>query len=324
MRAIRVGEGPDFPMQWVEVPSPTPGPGEVRISVHAAGVNRADLLQRAGLYPPPPGASTTLGLECAGVINAVGEGVSETRIGESVCALLSGGGYAEEALCSATHLLPIPAGLSFIEAAALPEAWATVWLKLIVEGQMEAGQYVVLHAGASGIGTAAIQLCRLRGNPCFVTVGSDEKLTFCRDLGAEGGALRHDGDWLPSVKAWRPSGVDLILDPVGGSYLNANLRALNTSGRLIVMGLLGGRNAQIDLGILLVKRLKVIGSTLRSRGVKEKEHLLASLRENIWPNLEKELIKPVISHQIEIHTVEEAHQLISSNTTTGKVVLLVR
>jgi putative PIG3 family NAD(P)H quinone oxidoreductase len=323
MRAVRVGGGPDFPLQWVETPTPSPGPGEVRISVRAAGVNRADLLQRAGLYPPPPGASTILGLECAGTISAVGKGIATDRIGEPVCALLSGGGYAEEVVCPAAHLLPIPKGLSFSEAASLPEAWATVWLKLVVEGKLEADQRVVLHAGASGIGTAAIQLCQQRGNPCFVTVGNKAKLAACVALGAETGAVRHDGDWLPAVKSWSPLGADLILDPVGASYLKANLRALQPGGRLVIMGLLGGRTAEVDLGILLVKRLKLVGSTLRSRSDQEKNQLLTSLQNAVWPDIEKGTIKTVISHQFNIKDVEAAHRVISLNATTGKVVLLV-
>ena len=323
MKAITIGKAPDFKLRWTEVPTPNPGQGEVRIQVHAAGVNRADLLQRRGLYPPPPGASEILGLECAGVIDAVGPGVSESRIGERVCALLSGGGYAQAVTCPAAHVLPIPVGLGFEEAASLPEAWATVWLKLIIEGQLQPKDHVILHAGASGIGTAAIQLCRHRGNPCFVTVGSKEKLSFCEQLGADRGAVRHDCSWAEAAKSWQPNGVDLILDPVGAPYLEANLKCLKSDGRLVIMGLLGGRKSEIDLGRVLVKRLKLIGSTLRSRTEQEKETILSALHSEIWPQLQSFSIVPVISHKMKIYQVEEAHNLLSSNATLGKVVLLV-
>jgi putative PIG3 family NAD(P)H quinone oxidoreductase len=310
-------------MRWTEVPTPEPGPGQVRIEVHAAGVNRADLLQRRGLYPPPPGASDILGLECAGIIEAVGRGVPESRIGEPVCALLSGGGYAQAAVCPVDHLLPIPDGLSFAEAAALPEAWATAWLKLIVEGELKPGEHVILHAGASGVGTAAIQLCRQRSNPCFVTVGSQEKLKFCQELGADSGAVRHDVNWAEAARSWQPAGADLILDPVGGSYLEANLKSLGPGGRLVIMGLLGGRRAEVDLGRILVKRLKVVGSTLRSRSDPEKALLVESLRTEIWPHFESSAIGPVIYRQTPITEADGAHSLLWSNATIGKVVLVV-
>ena len=236
MKAIRVGETPEFALEWADVPTLSDAAGVVRIRVHASEVIRADLLQRQGHYPPPAGASSILGLECAGVIDAVGEGVPTLRIGERVCALLAGGGYAQFATCLSSHAIPIPEGISFEQAASIPEVWATVWLKLIHEGGLKAGETVLVHAGASGVGSAAVQLCRQMRSPCFVTVGTAAKLSTCKQLGAEQGAIRTQGPWLDALKQWRKSGVDVILDPVGAPYLDANLRSLATNGRLIVLG----------------------------------------------------------------------------------------
>jgi putative PIG3 family NAD(P)H quinone oxidoreductase len=324
MKAVRIGEGPEFTLHWAEAPSPIPKANEVRIRVHAIGVNRADLLQRQGLYPPPPGASEILGLECSGTIDAVGQGVSPSRIGERVCALLSGGGYAEYAVCNSEHAVSIPDQLSFEEAAAIPEAWATVWLKLILEARLQPGESVIIHAGASGIGSAAIQLCKNLGCNTFVTVGTQEKLAYCLNLGADNGAVRHETDWQKSAHRWRPNGVNVILDPVGASYLEDNLRTLSTDGRLVVMGLLGGRKAQIDLGRLLIKRLRIIGSTLRSRDDQMKNKLMEIVRNEVLKNLSSGLISSNIFKTISIHEAHLAHELLSNNTTTGKVVLLVK
>ncbi|MFT5682457.1 MAG: putative PIG3 family NAD(P)H quinone oxidoreductase [Myxococcota bacterium] len=308
-------------LAWTRHPDLHPAPGQIRIRVAAAGLNRADLLQHAGHYPPPPGASTILGLECAGVVDALGEGVSRWRIGDRVCALLSGGGYAEQVVCPADHALPVPEGLSMVQAAALPEVLATAWLNLYREAALQPGESVVLHAGASGVGTAAIQLCRLRGARCFVTAGSADKIARCVALGADGGHCRHDGDFVDAVKAWAPGGVDVILDPVGAAYLPDNQRILATDGRLVLIGLLGGRMGTVDLGRLLVKRQRLIGSTLRSRSDAEKAEIIAGIAAEVWPAVIAGEVAAVIDTTMPVAEVEAAHRLLSSNSTTGKVIL---
>lgn len=322
MHALQIQ--PDKSLLWQETAAPVPGPGQVAIRVHATAVNRADLMQRAGLYPPPPGASDILGLECAGEVSALGEGVTQWQVGDRVCALLAGGGYAECVVCPADHLLPVPAGFTWAEAAALPEVFATAWLNLFMEAGVQPGQKVLLHAGASGVGTAAIQLCRQQGNPVFVTVGDAAKRDFCQQLGADGGHLRSAGDFEAPVKAWCGSeGVQAILDPVGGAYLEQNLRLLATDGHLILIGLMGGRSASLDLGRLLVKRLRVIGSTLRSRSDADKAILIAQLRQHVWPGFTSGQLRPVIHRCYPIQQAEAALAEIGSNATIGKVILTV-
>src|SRR5690606_7742234 len=238
-------------LSWVEQPDPGPvGADEVRIQVAWAGVNRADLVQRAGFYPPPPGASPILGLEVSGVISEVGADVTRFAVGDQVCALLAGGGYAEQVVVSELQVLPVPDGLGLREAAALPEVFATAWLNLYMEGQVQPGERVLLHAGASGVGTAAIQLCRTFGNPCFVTVGGPEKINACQALGADAGWNRNDGSFVEAVKAW--GGADMILDPVGGDYIPQDQAVLNIGGRLVLIGLMGGRKTEVDLGLMLM------------------------------------------------------------------------
>jgi len=307
---------------WTEVPTPQPGPGEVRIRVAATAVNRADLVQRAGLYPPPPGALPILGLECAGEIDAVGEGVDPARVGEAVVALLSGGGYAQQVVCPVGHTLPRPAGMSAESAAAVVEVFATAWLNLAVEGELKPGERVLIHAGASGVGTAAIQLCREWGNPAFATVGSEQKRARCEALGASATANRHDGPWLPAVKQW--GGADLILDPVGGDYLHSNIRALRPRGRLVNIGLMGGTSGTLPMGPLLVKRLAVRGSVLRSRSIAEKDAVVAGLLREVWPLLQSGQVAPVIDSVLDIEQAEQAHAKLRSDQTVGKIVLRVR
>lgn len=296
-----------------------PGPGQVRLRIHATAVNRADLVQRQGAYPPPPGASPVLGLECSGVVEEVGPEVGWPRPGDHVCALLSGGGYAEYAVFPAAHALPIPEGIGLLEAAALPEVFTTAWLNLRREGELAAKERVLLHAAASGVGTAALQLCRAWGNPTFATVGSADKEQRCRDLGADGTANRHDGPWLEKVKAW--GGADVILDPVGGSYLADNVEALNPRGRLINIGLMGGKDAPLPLGALLAKRLTVRGSVLRSRSDAEKADILYRMREEVWPLIEAGTVRPIIDEVYEIEQAQEAHERVSRDETIGKVLL---
>ena len=309
---------------WSDTPSPSLGDGEVRIEVKASAVNRADLAQRAGVYPAPPGASPILGLECSGVVSEIAPGVSGFEIGDEVCALLAGGGYAEEVVVPAPQVVPVPAGLSFVEAAALPEVFATAYLNLYTEAASVPGERVLLHAGASGVGTAAIQLCRAFGNPVFVTAGADDKIERCVTLGASRGCNRHSGSFVDHVESWTDgNGFDVILDPVGASYLNDNIRSLAIDGRLVLIGLMGGANAEISLGLLMMKRLRVIGSTLRARPVAAKAVIMSALRERVWPLIESGEIGPIIDEVIPIAETERAHELIESNETFGKVVLKV-
>ena len=322
MKAIVVQE--DKQLLWQEVENPALGVDEIRIRVHASAVNRADLMQQAGLYPPPPGASHILGLECAGEVTEIGSDVTQWNIGDKVCALLAGGGYAQSVVCKANHALPVPSGFSYEEAAALPEVFATAWMNIFMLGQVEAGQKVVVHAGASGVGTAAIQLCKAKGNPIFVTVGDKEKLTFCTELGAQAGHIRTEGDFESALKAWAgKGGVQAILDPVGGQYLEHNIRSLATDGRLIIIGLMGGRKGELDLGRLLVKRIQVIGSTLRSRSNESKAQVIAQLNEQVWPLFESGQLKPIIHKTFPISDANEAFSLVASNQTIGKVILTV-
>ena len=322
MKAIRV-EGDE--LIWHEAPAPTVGVGEVEIENHATAINRADLAQRAGNYPPPPGASAVLGLECAGVVTAIGEGVSRVRVGDEVCALLAGGGYAESVVAPAGQVLPKPAGLSFAQAASLPEVFATAYLNLFMEARLAQGERALLHAGASGVGTAAIQLCRAFGSPTFVTAGSADKIERCVALGAGGGCNRHDGSFASAVDEWSAGrGADVILDPVGGGYLADNMRSLAVDGRLVVIGLLGGAKAELSLGALMVKRQRIIGSTLRARSIAAKAAVMDALQERVWPLIESGAIVPVVETVLPIAQAALAHRLLASDGTFGKVVLALR
>ena len=323
MKAVRVvGER----LVWTDADAPPgePGPGHVRIAVRASAVNRADLLQRVGGYPPPPGASDILGLECAGVVEAVGDGVARVEVGDSVCALLAGGGYAEAVTAPAGQILKTPQGLSFAQAAALPEVFATAYLNLYMEARLRLRETVLVHAGGSGVGTAAIQLCREFGNPCYVTAGSRSKIARCVELGAAAGCDRRTASFADKVREWTGgSGVDVILDPVGGAYLADNLRALEFDGRLVVIGLMDGARADLPLGALLAKRLSIMGSTLRSRTIAQKAAIMDALRDRVWPKIEAGTIRPIIDTVLPMDRAEEAHSLIASNETFGKVVLEV-
>ena len=322
MKAIRIsGDN----LVWQEAEDPPLGPGEVRIENHATAVNRADLSQRAGGYPPPPGASPVLGLECAGVVTAVGEGVARVVPGDEVCALLAGGGYAETVVAPAGQVLKKPAKLSFEEAASIPEVFATAYLNLFMEAGLSKGEHAVIHAGASGVGTAAIQMCRAFGNPAFVTAGSQDKIDRCIGFGAAAGMDRHQGDFSAAVRKWTDGrGADVILDPVGGAYLTANLASLATDGRLVIIGLLGGATADVALGTMMVKRLRIIGSTLRARPIAAKAAVMDALKERVWPLLENGTIRPVIERIFPVEEATDAHELIAGNQTFGKVVLRVR
>ena len=321
MKAIVVNESQA--LVWTEAQIGEPGPHEILIEVRASAVNRADLMQRRGLYPPPQGASQIMGLECAGVVLAVGSAVTRHGAGDSVCALLAGGGYAERVLVDEGSAVSIPAGLDFESAAALPEVFATAWLNLFIEAGLQPGERVVLHAGASGVGTAGIQLCRAFGAECFVTAGSTEKIQACLGLGAASGHDRRNGSFLEALSALWPEGCDVILDPVGGQYLSDNLDGLRMNGRLVLIGLMGGAACEINLAKLMMKRLKVVGSTLRTRPLPEKTSVMAELEQYVWPKIEEGEIKPIIHEVFPMDRAEDAQALVASDVTVGKVILKV-
>ncbi|MCP1489475.1 putative PIG3 family NAD(P)H quinone oxidoreductase [Pseudomonas fluorescens] len=315
MKALQGVEGQ---VAWVEEPSPTCDVGQVRIRVAAAGLNRADLLQKAGLYPPPSGASQVLGLECSGVISEVGAG-SSWQVGDRVCALLAGGGMAEEVVVDGRHVLPVPEGVSLIEAAALPEVYATVWLNVFQLAALKPGEKVLLHAGASGIGSAAIQLCKAFGNPCWVSVGSAERLAYCEALGAQGGVVRTDD--LESLRDFGP--FDVILDPVGGNYSALNLKLIALDGRWVLIGLMGGREAKLDLAQVLGKRVQLLGSTLRSRDDQFKADLLSDLGQHVWPLFAEGRLRPQLAKAFAVKDAEAAFAELASNKVAGKLVLVI-
>lgn len=321
MKAIVVE---DKKLRWVDVAQSPLGVADVRIAVHASAVNRADLAQRAGSYPPPPGASEILGLECSGEVCEVGKEVARVAVGDKVCALLAGGGYAEEVVVPAGQVLPIPANFTMLEAAAIPEVFATAYLNLYMEANLQTAERVVLHAGASGVGTAAIQLCRATNNPCFVTAGSASKIEECVTLGAAAGWNRHSGSFAQAVLEWSEErGADVILDPVGARYLEDNLKCLAIDGRLVIIGLMGGMEASVNLALMMVKRQRIIGSTLRARSIAAKAAIMDNLHTQVWPLLEEGTIKPIIDEVVPIAETERAHELVAADGTVGKVVLQV-
>ena len=323
MKAIVVHEGEREPLLvWEEVADVGFGPDEVLVDVGATAVNRADLSQARGHYPPPPGASEILGLEMAGTIAEVGEDVTDWSVGDRVCALLAGGGYAQKTAVSAQMLLRLPDEWSFEMGTAVPEVWYTAYVNLFLEGDLKHGEIVLIHAGASGVGTAAIQLAREAGAHIFVTAGTDEKLAYCRQLGAELAINYKQEDFLEQINIkTNGEGVDLILDPVGGSYLSRNVRALRRFGRLINIGTLGGINGEMNTGLLLGKRLRIIGSTLRSRPPAEKIKITQQFESGFWPLLKSGQLRPVIDTTFSIEEAQAAHEYVAQNKNIGKVVL---
>lgn len=315
---VKALQGVEGHVEWVEEPSPACDVGQVRIRVAAAGLNRADLLQRAGLYPPPPGASQVLGLECSGIISEVGPG-SSWQVGDRVCALLAGGGMAEEVVVDGRHVLPVPEGLSLAEAAALPEVYSTAWLNLFQLAALKPGEKVLLHAGASGVGSAAIQLCKAFGNPCWVSVGSADRLAYCEALGAQGGVVRTDG--LEGLSDLGP--FDVILDPVGANYAGLNLKVLARDGRWVLIGLMGGRDAKVDLAQVLAKRVQVIGSTLRNRDDQFKADLFTDLHQQVWPLFAEGRLSPQLAKTYPITDAEAAFAELAGNQVSGKLVLVI-
>jgi NADPH2:quinone reductase len=305
-------------------PVPMPGAGEVLIKVAYAGVNRPDVMQRRGLYPPPPGASPILGLEIAGQVAALGADVAGLGEGEAVCALVAGGGYAEYCTAPALQCLPVPKGLTLVEAAALPETFFTVWTNVFDRGRLQAGETFLVHGGTSGIGTTAIQLAHAFGARVLATAGSAEKCAFCKKLGAEAAINYRSEDFVEVARRLTGGkGIDLILDMVGGAYFQRNLRALAVEGRLVQIAFQDGSEVSCNLTPILLKRLTVTGSTLRPRSVAEKGMIAAALRERVWPLLEAGRIKPVIHKVFPLAEAAAAHALMESSAHIGKIMLAV-
>lgn len=319
MKAITLN---DQSLQWSDVDDlPPPGTDEVAIDVVWAGMNRADLMQRKGAYPPPPGASEILGLEVSGRVAAVGDNVSHLEPGDEVCALLTGGGYASRVNVPSAQVLPVPKGFTLEQAAALPEVYATAWMNLYMVAGVKPGERVLVHAAASGVGTATIQLAKAMGNPVFATAGNDDKLAFCRELGADGTWNRHNGSFADAVKDW--GGADMVLDPVGGDYIAEDQKCLNLEGRIILIGRMGGADAHINTGVMLMKRQRLIGSTLRAQPVGLKGEVMDALYEHVWPRLENGEIRPIIDRTWPIGQADEAMAYLESNESTGKILLQV-
>ncbi len=326
MRAIEIREpgGPEV-LVPVERPDPVPGQGEVLISVAAAGVNRPDVLQRQGRYAPPPGATDIPGLEVAGVIAAVGPGVERWHAGDRVCALLAGGGYAEQAVAPAVQCLPVPSGLSLAQAAALPEVMFTVWSNVFERGRLRSGETLLVHGGSSGIGTAAIQLARARGAAVFATAGSDEKCRACEGLGASLAVNYRTSDFVAAVKdATGGRGVDVVLDMVAGDYLQRNIDVLAVDGRLVVIGQFGGSLSTINTMPILTKRLTITGSTLRARPVDEKGRLARAVEAEVWPLVASGQVTVPLHASFALEQAREAHRLMETSSHIGKLVLLVQ
>jgi NADPH2:quinone reductase len=307
----------------VERPTPIPGTGEVLIHVAAAGVNRPDVFQRRGRYPPPPGASDIPGLEVAGTIEALGDGVTGWRGGDQVCALVSGGGYAEYCVAPAPQCLPVPDGVGLIAAAAIPETYFTVWTNVFERGRLRHGDALLVHGGSSGIGTTAIQLARAKGARVFATAGSREKCNACERLGAERGIDYHVEDFVAAVKELTGGrGVDVVLDMVG-DYFARNLRSLAFDGRLVVIATLQGTKAELDIQFMMQRRLTITGSTLRIRSVAEKAAIAEGLRAQVWPLLESGAVKPIVHAQFPLRDAAAAHRMMESGAHIGKLVLVV-
>jgi putative PIG3 family NAD(P)H quinone oxidoreductase len=327
MHAVTVPEpgGPEV-LTWAEVPDPVCGPGEVIVEVQASAVNRADLLQRQGVYPPPPGASEILGLECSGVVSEVGDGVTEWSVGDEVCALLSGGGYAERVAVPAGQLLPRPAGVELATAAALPEVTCTVWSNVFLLARLRHGENFLVHGGSSGVGTMAIQLAARAGARVFATAGTAEKLAVCRELGADVTINYREEDFVERVREQTGgAGVDVVLDNMGAKYLARNVEALATGGRLMIIGMQGGTRAELDIGLLMRKRGAVHATTLRSRpatGPGSKAEVVAAVRHDVWPDVERGVVRPIVDRRLPMARAAEAHRIVEASEHVGKVLLI--
>lgn len=303
-------------LEWTEVADPVPGRGEVLIDVAASAVNRADLLQRQGFYPPPPGASDIIGLECSGTIAALGEGVTGWNVGDEVCALLAGGGYAEKVVVPAPQVLPVPKGVDLVTAAALPEVACTVWSNVVMDGRLKTGETFLVHGGAGGIGTHAIQVAKALGATVAVTAGSDERLRKCAELGADITVNYKTQDFVAEVKK-----ADVVLDNMGASYLPRNIDVLAPDGRLMIIGMQGGVKGELPIGKLLTKRAMVMATGLRGRSVDSKGAIVAQVREHLWPLIESGAVKPVVGETVPLSNAAEAHRLLDESDVFGKVLL---
>ncbi|MEU6243345.1 NAD(P)H-quinone oxidoreductase [Streptomyces sp. NPDC047024] len=324
MYAITIPEpgGPEK-LVWEEVPDPAPGEGEVLVDVVATAVNRADIMQRQGFYDPPPGASPHPGLECSGRIAALGPGVSGWSVGDEVCALLSGGGYAQKAVVPAGQLLPVPEGIGLKQAAALPEVVCTVWSNVFMISQLRPGELLLVHGGSSGIGTMAIQLAKAVGARVAVTAGSKEKLDFCAELGADILINYREQDFVTEIeRATDGAGADVILDNMGAKYLDRNVQALAVNGRLVIIGMQGGVKAELNIGALLMKRGTISATSLRARPLSEKAAIVAAVREHVWPLLDSGVVRPVVDRELPMPDAAEAHRVVEGSGHIGKVLLV--
>ena len=322
MRAVTVPSpgGPEA-LTLAEVPDPVAGEGEVVVDVVATAVNRADLLQRRGFYPPPPGASEILGLECSGRIRSIGPGVEGWSIGDEVCALLSGGGYAEQVVVPAGQLMRVPESVAVETAAALPEVACTVWSNVFMVARLRPDETLLVHGGAGGIGTFAIQLAAALGARVFATAGSAEKLELCRTLGAERAISYRDEDFVEILR--EVGGADVILDNMGAKYLGPNVAALATEGRLAIIGMQGGTKGELDVGALMAKRAAVVATTLRARPVDEKSAICRAVEKHVWPLVEAGKVRPTVGAELALDDVAEAHALMEAGEHTGKILLRV-
>ncbi|MEV6016480.1 MULTISPECIES: NAD(P)H-quinone oxidoreductase [unclassified Streptomyces] len=324
MYAITIPEpgGPEA-LVWDEVPDPVPAEGEVLVEVVAGAVNRADLLQRQGFYNPPPGASPYPGLECSGRVAAVGPGVLGWSVGDEVCALLSGGGYAQKVAVPAGQLLPVPAGLELRQAAALPEVACTVWSNVFMVAHLRPAETLLVHGGSSGIGTMAIQLAKAVGARVAVTAGTKEKLDFCAELGADILINYREQDFVEEIeRATGGAGADVILDNMGAKYLDRNLSALAVNGRLAIIGMQGGIKAELNIAVLLNKRAAVTATSLRARPLGEKAAIVAAVREHVWPLIDSGQVRPVVDRELPMSDAAEAHRVLEASSHIGKVLLV--
>jgi putative PIG3 family NAD(P)H quinone oxidoreductase len=323
MRAVVASEpgGPEV-LSVSELPDPEPGPGEVVIDVAASALNRADLLQRQGFYPPPPGAPDTLGMECSGTIAEVGPDVAGLAVGDEVCALLAGGGYATKVAVPAGQVMPVPSGIGLVEAAALPEVACTVWSNVFMVAGLQPRETLLVHGGAGGIGTFAIQIASALGSRVFTTAGSPEKLAVCAELGAEVTINYREQDFVEVVReATDGHGADVVLDNMGAQYLPRNVDVLALEGRLVIIGMQGGTKGELDIGVLLRKRGAVIATALRSRPVPEKTAICRSVVENVWPLVAERLVRPIVHTTLPLEEAAAAHALMESSGNIGKIVL---
>jgi putative PIG3 family NAD(P)H quinone oxidoreductase len=323
MRAVTVSDpgGPDV-LTLAELPDPEPGSGELVIDVAATAVNRADLLQRQGLYPPPRGASEVIGLECSGTVSAVGPEVGAWQVGDRVCALLAGGGYATRVCVPAGQVMPVPDGVDLVTAAALPEVACTVWSNVFMVAGLQPDEHFLVHGGAGGIGTFAIQLASALGARVLTTAGSAEKLAACVDLGADVAINYREDDFVAAVReATDGHGADVILDNMGASYLGRNVEALATEGRLVIIGMQGGTKGELDIGVLLRKRGAVVATALRSRPTAEKAAICAAVAEHVWPLVADGRIRPVVHTTLPLAAAGEAHALMEAGDNVGKILL---